>query len=138
MSGRGHFRWTRRRRVAAVVLVTATAALTGIAGFAGEDGMIYYRTPTEMVDAPLQDDPVRVGGLVLPRSIDQSDVESRLLLSDGATDITVVYPGRFPAVVQEGQGAVVEGILRADGVLVGRELLLRHSNEYRAPTEERP
>lgn len=138
MTGGRGFRWTRGRKFSAVVLVAASLALAGIAGFAGEDGLVYYRTPTEVAHSATRTDPVRVGGLVLVGSVEQSDTESTLLLSDGATEITVVYPGRLPAVVQEGQGAVVEGTWRPDGVLQGEELLLRHSNEYRAPVEEAP
>lgn len=138
MTGK-RFVWTRGRKISAVILVVATSALTMIASLAGGDGMVYYRTPTEMVhNAVVSTEPVRVGGLVLAGSIEQSDAESTLQLSDGATQITVVYQGRFPAVVQEGQGAVVEGTWRSDGVLLGEELLLRHSNEYRAPAEGTP
>lgn len=133
MNGK-RFVWTRGRKISAVVLVVATGALTMIASLAGGDGMVYYRTPTEIVhNAAMSTEPVRVGGLVIAGSIEQSDAESTLRLSDGATQITVVYQGRFPAVVQEGQGAVVEGTWRSDGVLLGEELLLRHSNEYQAP-----
>ncbi|MBM7781626.1 cytochrome c maturation protein CcmE domain-containing protein [Arthrobacter tumbae] len=135
MTGK-RFVWTRGRKISAVILVVATSALTMVASLAGGDGMVYYRTPTEIVhNDVVASESVRVGGLVLAGSIEQSDAESTLLLSDGATQITVVYQGRFPAIVQEGQGAVIEGTWRSDGVLLGEELLLRHSNEYRAPAE---
>lgn len=138
MSSAKGFVWTRGRRFSAAILVTACCALGAIASFAGEDGLVYYRTPTEVVHDDSGSEAVRVGGLVVTGSIELSETESTLLLTDGATQIPVTYPGRLPAVVQEGQGAVVEGIMRRDGVLQGEELLLRHSNEYRAPAEGKP
>ena len=74
----------------------------------------------------------RLSGIVVPGSVAQVGDESRLTVTDGATDVLVTYPGPVPAVLQEGEGAVVTGRVGPDGVLVATELVLRHSNEYRS------
>src|SRR5699024_2845152 len=102
---------------------------------ASRDGMTYYRTPSETAGQVTNEATMRLGGLVLPGSLVQSDEVSTLTLSDGATDVSVAYEGRVPALVQEGEGAVVHGSFDSDGVFWAEEILLRHSNEYRAPEE---
>lgn len=121
-----------RRRVWAGVLALALGGLAVLAGTSVRDGLVYYRTPSELAGAG-GDSLVRVGGLVVSGSTVQDDSGSRLVLTDGATDLPVAYPGALPAVLHEGEGAVVEGVVSADGVLQAEQFLLRHSNEYRAP-----
>lgn len=120
-----------------MVLTAACAGLVAILGYAADDGLTYYRTPTEVVYTHTVDDDqtVRVGGLVVAGSVSEAAEGSRLLLSDGATDVEVLYPGRLPDVVREGQGAVVEGRWQSTGVLRGEQVVMRHSNEYRAPEQ---
>lgn len=126
----------RRSRRRYLALLAAACLGVGVLAFsASNDGMTYYRTPTEARGQIVAQDTMRLGGLVLPGSMEQSDEVSTMRLSDGATDITVHYPGRMPALVQEGEGAVVHGAFDADGVFQAEEILLRHSNEYRAPSE---
>lgn len=126
----------RSRRRYLVVLVAACLGVGLLAASASNDGMTYYRTPSEASGQIVAAETMRLGGLVLPGTMAAGDDLSTMRLSDGATDITVHYRGRMPALVQEGEGAVVHGAFDADGVFQAEEILLRHSNEYRAPTEE--
>lgn len=123
----------RRRWVPAAVLAAAVAGVVAIGASAMDDGLTYYQTPTEAVREHLGNAEVRLSGIVVPGSLVRDDAGSRLTLSDGATDVLVTYPGPVPDVLQEGEGAVVTGRLGHDGVLAATELVLRHSNEYRAP-----
>lgn len=132
MTGRRGRRWIPVAVLAAGVLSLAGLAITAT----DDDGLVYYRTPTEAVNGESPNGSVRIGGLVVPGSISESVDESTLLLTDGATQVEVRYPGQLPAVVQEGQGAVVEGSWGADGNLYGDEVLMRHSNEYTAPEDQ--
>lgn len=127
--------WPRGRRRSFVMVVAVGAGLAAVLGHAGTDGLIYYRTPTEVLYADTvsaTDETVRVGGLVVAGSVRESTERSSLVLTDGTSDVEVHYLGRFPDVVQEGQGAVVEGRWQPDGVLLGEEVVMRHSNEYQA------
>lgn len=127
-----------RRNVSTAVLLAVCASLGVLAVRAADDGMVYYRTPTEVMSADRVEGSVRVGGLVVSGSVAESSTESTLLLTDGATQVEVNYPGRLPDIVREGEGAVVEGRWGPDGVLRAEELLLRHSNEYRSPQDVSP
>ncbi|MGY2128868.1 cytochrome c maturation protein CcmE domain-containing protein [Blastococcus sp. SYSU DS0617] len=130
---------TRRRTLSLRLLVVVGAvagalALLGAGGLA--DTLVYYRTPTELLaEPPDEDERLRLGGLVLAGSLDRVGAEARFTVTDGVADIPVVYVGALPAVFAEGQGAVVEGRLRPDGVFAGDLVLVKHSNEYR-PVEE--
>ncbi|MGY1840556.1 MULTISPECIES: cytochrome c maturation protein CcmE [unclassified Modestobacter] len=126
---------TRRRALSLRLLVVVGAvagalALLGVGGLA--DTLVYYRTPTELVaQPPVEGERLRLGGLVLAGSLERVGTEARFTVTDGVQDVPVVYVGALPAVFAEGQGAVVEGRLRPDGVFAGDLLLVKHSNEYR-------
>lgn len=122
-----------RRWVPVAVLAASLTGVVAVGASALDDGLTYYQTPTEVVtDAPAAGaGAVRLSGVVVPGSVQTEGEESWLVLSDGATDVHVTYPGPVPAVLQEGEGAVVTGRLAPDGVLHASELVLRHSNEYR-------
>ena len=126
------------RTVRVSILLAACAGLAGLGVAAADDGMSYFRTPSELAGTTQQGDAVRLGGMVQPGSMVESVEESTVTLTDGATDVTVSYPGRLPDVVREGEGAVVDGTMGADGVIVADQIVLRHSNEYRAPAELAP
>ncbi|GGH47998.1 cytochrome c maturation protein CcmE [Microbacterium album] len=122
--------WSAQRRWGAAVLVGGVLALGGLVAWATADGLVYYRTPTEVVRAGDAPEPVRVAGLVVDGSLVRSEGASQFVLTDGATQLRVRYDGLLPALVQEGEGAVVEGRLGPDGAVAATEVLLRHSNEY--------
>ncbi|PZR52952.1 cytochrome c biogenesis protein CcmE [Xylanimonas oleitrophica] len=122
----------RRRTVAWGVLAAAVAGVVAIVASASRDGLTYYGTPSELVDHSAVQRDVRLGGMVVPGTVEQADRAASFVLTDGATDVTVRYTGSLPSTVREGEGAVVEGTL-AGRELEARTVLLRHSNEYRAP-----
>ena len=117
------------RLVVVVGAVAAALAMLGVSGLA--DTLVYYRTPTEVLAEPPEDDErLRLGGLVQAGSLQRVGPEARFTVTDGAAGVPVVYVGALPAVFAEGQGAVVEGWLRPDGLFVGDLVLVKHSNEY--------
>jgi cytochrome c-type biogenesis protein CcmE len=122
----------RRRWLGVAGLAVIVAALGGLATVTAEEAVVYYRTPTEAVVDAASDGPERIGGLVVVGSVRETEDRTRLELTDGATRIDVELAGPLPAVVREGEGAVVHGHWVGD-VFVGEEIVMRHSNEYRAP-----
>lgn len=127
-----------RRMMGWGVLIAACAGLVALGVTAADDGISYYRTPSEVVDEARPGDTVRLGGLVVPGSLSESRSGSTMVLTDGVRDVSVTYPGRFPDVVLEGEGAVVDGDVSADGSVDAETIVLRHSNEYQAPDAEAP
>lgn len=119
-------------RVGLGLLVVACTGVGVLGVIAANESVTYYLTPTEAVASPDRTG-MRVGGLVVTGSIDETAEQSSLVITDGTTDLTVLYEGRVPDVILEGQGAVVEGRFTAGGDFVGTAIVMRHSNEYRAP-----
>lgn len=124
------------RAIRLAVLAAACAGLIALGVAAADDGMSYYRTPSELAGTVQPGDDVRLGGMVVPGSLAESADGSTMTVTDGASDVSVRYPGRLPDVVREGEGAVIDGTVSPDGALDAETIVLRHSNEYRAPDGE--
>jgi cytochrome c-type biogenesis protein CcmE len=54
-------------------------------------------------------------------------------VTDGKTDLKVVYDGLLPDLFKEGQGVVAEGKLGGDGVFVASSVLAKHDEKYMPP-----
>jgi len=119
-----------------VVAAVALAAVIAVASIGLGDNLVYYRTPSELASAPGEPgERIRLGGLVVDGSITHLDDGVTFVLTDGTADTTVVHRGDPQAVFAEGHGAVVEGVLAADGVFRSDLLMVKHSNEYRPPDD---
>ena len=135
---------TRRRWAiaAAAVLVAAFAWLL----YGGLDkNVVFFLTPTELLAKGANgfDVPVRLGGQVKPGSVkwDEKTLDLRFVLVDtgGLGDVAVHSRGAPPQMFRDGMGVVVEGRYGRDGVFNSTTLMVKHSNEYRAPKAgERP
>lgn len=131
---------TRSRRRAPWRLLAVAAVTLGavgvLAGAGLSDSVVYYKTTSELVtDGSLQGQRLRLGGLVLPGSVQRQADGVRFTLSDGVQEVQVVNAGQPRGVFTEGQGALVEGVYGTDGVFRSDLLLVKHSNEYQAPAE---
>lgn len=107
------------------------------------DNLVYFLTPTELSErgGAALDEPVRLGGMVAPGSVSwhADALDLRFRLTDGAHAFEVAASGAPPQMFREGIGVIVEGRLREDGAFHATNLMVKHSNEYRAPAEgERP
>ncbi|MDG4798224.1 cytochrome c maturation protein CcmE [Micromonospora sp. WMMD1082] len=123
---------SRARVTAVAVLCLVAVGLAGLAAKGLSESVVYYRTPSEIVagQARVHHD-LRVAGTVVPGSVHQAGTETRLRLTDGTADIEVVHRGGLPGMFGEGRGAVVEGLLGADGILHAERVIANHDNEYR-------
>ena len=123
----------RRWRLAVVVTVTlAAVAVLAAAGL--NHTLVYYRTPTELVnDHGLVGKQVRVGGLVQPGSLHRTGDVVTFTLTDGATDLPVRFTGAINGVFAPGRDALVDGRLTSGGVFDGDQLMVKHDNSYRGP-----
>ncbi len=128
---------TARRRLPWRLLLVAVVVLVAVGVLAGaglKGSVVYYKTTSELVaDPSLHGERLRLGGLVLPASVSRTADGVSFMLSDGVQDVRVVNSGQPRGVFQEGQGALVEGVWGTDGVFRSDLLLVKHSNEYRAP-----
>jgi cytochrome c-type biogenesis protein CcmE len=118
---------------AVVVLIFAYLVWGGIG-----NNLVYFLTPTELLakGSSVYGTSVRLGGIVEEGSIrwDANRRELRFRLEDdNAHTVEVLSTGVPPQMFNGGIGAVVEGIWTPDGVFHCHNLMVKHSNEYRAP-----
>jgi cytochrome c-type biogenesis protein CcmE len=127
----------KRRRLLALALGLALlGAATAMVLAAFNDDLVFFYSPSDLamkVIAPGRR--IRIGGLVekasLAREADGHSVGFRV--TDGKTDIAVVFDGVLPDLFREGQGVVAEGRLRADGVFAASTVLAKHDEKYMPP-----
>lgn len=122
-----------------VILLTFGYLLYGGIG----ENLVYFLTPTELLarGATAFDAPVRLGGEVKPGSVswNADALDLRFHLTDGEKDVEVYSRGAPPQMFRDGMGVVVEGRYTRGGVFESTNLMVKHSNEYRAPEHgERP
>ena len=114
------------------LLVAAAAALV-LTAF--EDNIVFFHSPTDVVENKLPPDRrMRIGGLVEEGSVKKDIAEARVTfrITDLMNTVTVTYRGLLPDLFREGQGVVAEGRLR-DGIFQADEVLAKHDENYMPP-----
>ncbi len=132
----GAARPNKRLAIAAAVVILLGGFGYLIYGGIGEN-IVYFLTPQELYakGEKVIERPVRLGGQVVPGSVqwnaDQLDLRFRV--TDGAKEVAVHSKGAPPQMFRAGIGVVVEGKYQRNGVFESNSLMVKHSNEYRAP-----
>lgn len=128
------------------LIVTALIVLGGFGYlvYGGLDNnLVYFLTPGELLAKgdTVVGKPVRLGGQVVPGTVqwDAQQLDLHFVLRDEKGTVNVHSTKAPPQMFREGQGVVVEGKLNRAGTFEASNLMVKHSNEYRAPhTGERP
>ena len=130
-------------------LLLAAAAVSVLGGTLGAlsmstmgEELVYYWSPTELHakgDAA-RDATVRIMGMVVDGSVEWMPEQQRLAfrVTDGSEEVAVEGTGAPPQMFREGIGVVVEGTMVKSGpggTFETDRLMVKHSNEYRAPQE---
>ena len=127
----------KRRRLLGLTLgLGMLGAATAMVLAAFNDNLVFFYSPSDLAaKASSPGRRIRIGGLVetqsLRREADGRSVDFRV--TDGKTDVVVVYDGALPDLFREGQGVVAEGRLRGDGVFVATSVLAKHDEKYMPP-----
>jgi cytochrome c-type biogenesis protein CcmE len=99
--------------------------------------LVYFLTPTELLakGPTAYGSNVRLGGMVEAGSVrwNAERLELRFRLRDEERTVEVQSSGAPPQMFSDGIGAVVEGVWTPEGVFRSHNLMVKHSNEYRAP-----
>jgi cytochrome c-type biogenesis protein CcmE len=127
-----------RKRAALIVAAVIVLATFGYLLFGGLDkNVVFFWTPKELLAQGDRafDRPIRLGGQVAPGTVkwDADRLDLRFAVSDGEGTVNVHSKGAPPQMFRDGMGVVVEGRYRRDGVFESSNLMIKHSNEYRAP-----
>lgn len=118
--------------------LVALAALVGVGGamLYGNlsDSLVYFVTPTEyrMATAQYAEKTLRLGGLVKNEHYNPQTQLLRFDITDGTASYPVQYTGAIPDLFKNDNGVVVEGRFD-EGTFHAHTLLVKHSEEYRAP-----
>jgi cytochrome c-type biogenesis protein CcmE len=125
---------TRRQQrlglLALGMMVLAGAVALVLSAFSSN--LVFFYSPSDLkTQAIAVDRRVRVGGLVETGSVHRSsDSRVAFRITDGKTDVAVVYRGILPDLFREGQGVVAEGKLAAGGVFDASTILAKHDERY--------
>lgn len=113
------------------------AVIVGFLLFNLSDALVYYRTPTEVLDE-VQPDPdgrMRLGGQVEAGSVVATDGGVDFMVTDGINAIEVSHTGAPQQLFQEGIGVVVEGSW--DGTRFHSDtMIVKHDEQYRTEDDE--
>ena len=129
-----------RKRATLVVAAAIVLGAFGYLLYGGIDqNVVFFLTPQELLAKGTQayDVPVRLGGMVAPGSVkwDADKLDLQFQISDGKQTVLVHSKGAPPQMFRDGMGVVCEGRYRKDGVFESTNLMIKHSEEYRAPKE---
>ena len=121
----------KRRIQVIVVAVVALALSTALIGYAMRDGINFFRSPSQIAEAPPSPSEVfRIGGLVEDGSLVRGQGETiTFRVTDGAATVPVSYTGVLPDLFGEGEGMVGTGRY-VDGTFQASEILAKHDESY--------
>ena len=128
----------RRQRAATVLFVLAGAGVTlAVAMLALEQDINLFYPPEQVVsgEAPIGKR-IRAGGMVAAGSVAHDDTGlgvSFVVTDYQGSEFRVDYEGLLPGLFGEGEGVLVAGQLRADGVFAAEEVLAKHDENYMPP-----
>ena len=127
----------RKQRLQIVFFILlATALAVGFLMFALRDNINLFYPPSDVAEGKVPfDKSIRVGGMVVPGSIERSQgsLDISFTVTDYAEQVNVEYNGILPDLFDEGQGVVATGKLLANGVFQASEILAKHDENYMPP-----
>ncbi|MBI1214161.1 MAG: cytochrome c maturation protein CcmE [Alphaproteobacteria bacterium] len=99
------------------------------------DRVLFFYSPTEAKAKGVPvGETINLGGLVAKGSVAHpGGAEVTFKVTDGQQDATVTYSGDLPDLFREGQGVVITGAFRADGVFAADKVLAKHDEKYMPP-----
>jgi cytochrome c-type biogenesis protein CcmE len=125
----------RRRLYFVLALLAGGGAAAALALAALKDNVLYFYSPTDIRTKHVSPGVVfRIGGLVEQHSVNKgSGAELRFVVTDGKSQIPVVYRGDVPSLFREGQGVVAAGKLNDAGTFEASQVLAKHDEKYMPP-----
>jgi cytochrome c-type biogenesis protein CcmE len=128
----------RRRRWGVLLGIGVIAVTLGYLAFSGiSSALVYYLTPTELLakSEPIGQH-VRLGGLVQEGTLTCSDGFVQFTITDRTTELSVIASDSVALMCpREGVGVVVEGALNMHGVFSATQVIVKHDENYVAPSE---
>lgn len=126
----------KQRLLVVIAIIVASSAAIGLGVYAMKNFADYFYPVSKIVsgEAPINRS-FRAGGCVVPGSIiSASDrLHTEFLITDGTSEVKVVYDGLLPDIFGDGEAAVITGKLGDDGIIVATQVLAKHDENYVPP-----
>ena len=108
------------------------AAAAGLVLFALRQEIVFFRTPSDLVDQPIAAGTrLRLGGLVEKGSgVRGQGTDVTFVVTDTIKTVKVSYTGILPDLFREEQGVVAEGAMTSEGSFVADTVLAKHDENY--------
>ena len=122
----------KKRRIQLIIAAFVFLGLaTTLVGIAMKDGISYFRSPSQVAEAPPGPNEVfRIGGLVEEGSLIRGQGKTvNFAVTDGGAVVKVAFTGILPDLFDEGQGMIATGKL-VDGTFQATEILAKHDEDY--------
>jgi cytochrome c-type biogenesis protein CcmE len=95
-----------------------------------QESLVYYRVPSEVAGTPAEASRFRLGGQVVPGTVDATSAGVDFEVSDGDAVVAVSHTGSPQQLFREGIGVVVEG--EWDGAVFRSDsMIIKHDEQYR-------
>ena len=91
--------------------------------------IVYFISPTELIEQNKINQRLRLGGLVQSNSISVIGTIIKFDVTDGNNSVSVKYEGLLPDLFKEGQGVIVEGRFDSNSFNADN-LLAKHDENY--------
>ncbi len=122
----------KQRRIQIIVFAFVLLAVaTALIGYAMQDGINFFRSPSQvMSDPPRAGEVFRIGGLVEADSLVRGQGETIVFrVTDTNSTVPVRFTGVLPDLFAEGAGMVGTGSMEGD-TFIASEILAKHDEEY--------
>lgn len=122
----------KQRRIQIIALaVLALVGATALIGYAMQDGINFFRSPSEVLsEPPREGETFRIGGLVVEGSIKRGEgTEISFAVTDTNATVPVSFTGVLPDLFAEGEGVVALGHMEGQ-VFQATEVLAKHDETY--------
>ena len=126
----------RQRRIAFLVSALGLVTLATVLVFTAlGDRVLYFYSPADAKERKVvAGQAINLGGLVAKGSVVRpGGVEVRFKITDGQENVTVTTSQDLPDLFREGQGVVVSGAFREDGIFAATTVLAKHDETYMPP-----
>ena len=107
-----------------VLLVTTIILLVAF-----RSGIEFYKSPTQLLEVKDASIRLRVGGLVLRGSVENTGVNNSFIITDGNNEVEVQFVGVLPDLFAEGRGVIVRGQFKGN-VFIASQVLAKHDEKY--------
>ena len=126
---------TKKKKLKPLIIAFVIFGVIGYLIYAGlRDTMTYYLTVTEVLASTTEasNEPIRVGGLVSPSSVqwDPKALKLSFQLEEKASSLAVEYQGVVPDSFKPGIEVILEGIYTGNGRFNATTIMPKCASKY--------